>query len=249
LSAPDSESAFSLLESFVKLFEADGNPFWLQAAKDTLRQAATWVVSYDYEFPETSDLGRRGVHTTGAVWANIQNKHAAPAICTLSGEAMFRLWRATRDPLALDLLHDIAHGIPQYLSRADLPLNDKMQPGWICERVNLSDWEGVEGVGGQLFGSCWPEVSMMLTAVEIPGLYVQPDTGFVHVFDHLIVNEVTRLNGSVRVKLTNPTQFDADIKVLCEPSTACQQPLGLNPLYSSPRIHILAGSTVETEFQ
>jgi hypothetical protein len=248
LSAPDSESAFALMESFVALMEHDGDSLWRDAARETLRLAATWVVSYDYQFPQQSDLAKSGARTTGAVWANVQNKHAAPGICTLSGEALLRYWRRTGDPLALDLLHDIAHGIPQYLSREDRPLNDRMKPGWMCERVNLSDWEGAEGVGGKLFGSCWPEVSMMLTAIEIPGIYVQPDTGFVHVFDHVICNEVIHANGSLRVKLTNPTAYDAELKVLSESSSNCAIPLGLNPLHSSKRILVPAGASIEVEF-
>jgi hypothetical protein len=175
-------------------------------------------------------------------------QRGAPAICTLSGESLFRLWRASKDPLALELLHDIAHGIPQYLSREDRPLNDRMKPGWMCERVNLSDWEGADGIGGKLFGSCWPEVSMMLTAIEIPGIYVQPDTGFVHVFDHVVCSDAIHHDGSLRLKITNPTAFDAEIKVLSEPSSNCQIPLGLNPLHSSRRILVPAGASVEAEF-
>ena len=115
LSAPDSEAAFAMLESFVTLFEITGDDEWLAPAHDLLRQCATWVVSYDYQFPPDSTLGKSQARTTGAVWANIQNKCAAPGICTLSGDVLLRLWRASGDPLALDLLGDIAHGLPQYM--------------------------------------------------------------------------------------------------------------------------------------
>ena len=248
LSAPDSESCFALLESLVKLQELTGDGLWLKAARDLARQAATWVVAYDHEFPPQSDLRRSGARTTGAVWANVQNKHGAPAICTLSGEALFRLWRASGDPLALDLIRDIAHGIPQYLSRADRPLNGTMQPGWMCERVNLSDWEGADGVGGKLFGSCWAEVSLMLTTIEIPGLYVQPDTGFLCAFDHIVAEKVSHAGTKLKLKLTNPTKFDAEVKLLCEPSTACQQPLGLNALFGCRTVRLGAGKSVVEEF-
>lgn len=249
LSAPDSESAFALLESFAALMEHDDDPYWAEASHDTLRLAATWVVSYDYRFPPYSDLARSGAKTTGAVWANVQNKHAAPGICTLSGEAMLRYWRRSGDALALDLLHDIAHGIPQYLSREDRPLNERMRPGWMCERVNLSDWEGADGVGGRLFGSCWPEVSMMLTAIEIPGIYVQSDTGFVHVFDHVVCESVEKTGSGVMVRISNPTSFDAEVKVLCESSAGRALSLGLNPLHATPRVFIPAGATVDVEFK
>ncbi|MEI7899816.1 MAG: hypothetical protein WCK89_06155 [bacterium] len=249
LSAPDSESAFAMLESFVNLFEVTGDREWLVPARDLLRQCATWVVSYDYAFPPDSTLGKSRASTTGAVWANVQNKCACPGICTLSGDSLLRLWRASGDPLALELLRDIAHGLPQYLSREDRRLGEPMQPGWMCERVNLGDWEGAQGIGGNLFGSCWAEVSLMLTTMEIPGLYVQPDTGFFRVFDHVLAEAIGHHDNSLTLRLTNPTRFDAEVKVLCEPSAACAQPLGLNVLFDSRIVPIPAGGSVLETFQ
>ncbi|MCX6872882.1 MAG: hypothetical protein NTW21_03600 [Verrucomicrobia bacterium] len=249
LSAPDSESAFAMLESFVTLLEITGDHGWLQPARDLLRQCATWVVSYDYVFPADSALGKSQARTTGAVWANVQNKSACPGICTLSGDSLLRLWRASGDTLALELLRDIAHGLPQYLSREDRLLGKPMHPGWMCERVNLSDWEGVQGIGGNLFGSCWAEVSLMLTTIEIPGLYVQPDTGMFQVFDHVLAEAIGHHDNSLTLKLTNPTRFDAEVKVLCEPSTACNQPLALNALLGTRTVCIPAGGSVIEAFR
>ena len=158
------------------------------------------------------------------------------------------MWRATGDPLALDLISDIAHGIPQYMSREDRPLNQIMQPGWICERVNLSDWEGADAVGGNHFGSTWPEVSLMLTTIEIPGLYVQSDTGFFHAFDHIEVTRIRHAEGRLSLKLSNPTGFDATIKVLCESSAERCLPLKLNALFGVRRICVPAGESVDAEF-
>jgi hypothetical protein len=247
LSAPDSESCYALLESFVTLLEAAGDNCWRKASADMVRQYSTWVVSYDYRFPPGSLFGQSGARTTGVVWANIQNKHGAPGICTFSGDALLRLWRATGDALALDLLRDTAHGLPQYLSHAGQPLGARMKPGWMCERVNLSDWEGAANVGGNLFGSCFPEVSLMLTDSEIPGLYVQPDSGFFCVFDHIKAERISHADGILKLRLTNPTKFDAEVKVLCEASARCRQPLDLNALYGAPVLQIAAGeSQVET---
>jgi hypothetical protein len=245
LSAPDSESAFSLVESFVTLFEMTSDGFYIQATRDAIEQASTWVTSYDYQFPPQSTLAKSGARSTGAVFANIQNKHGAPGICTLSGDSLFRFWRATGDALALDLIRDIAHGIPQYLSRADAPLGEAMHPGWMCERVNLSDWETPEGVGNNLFGSCsWAETALMLTTWEIPSLYVQLDTGLVIVFDHIIAEVMGHSDQRMEVKLTNPTVFDADIKVLCENSSEIQKPLPMNALFDALILHIPAGSSL-----
>ena len=84
-----------------------------------------------------------------------------------------------------------------------------LSPSEICERVNLSDWEGRIGVGDHIFGaSAWPEVSMMLTWLDIPGIYADPDEGIVCVSDHV----TAWLEGSELV-IENPTQFDAQVKV------------------------------------
>jgi hypothetical protein len=249
LSAPDSESAFALVESFVALLEATGDDCWARAAHDLIRQAATWVVAYDYVFPAESPLGQAGAHSTGAVFANIQNKHGAPGICTWSGDSLFRYWRRTGDAFALDLIRDIAHGIPQYLARADQPLSDAMKPGWMCERVNLSDWEGAKGVGGQLFGSAsWTETALALTIFDLPGLYVQPDTGFFCAFDNISVERVSSPAGKMALKLANPTAFDAQVKVLNESAAARQKPLGLNPLLRSSTLRVPAGKTLVVMF-
>ena len=249
LSAPDSESAFGMVESFVTLLELTGDAFWEKASKEMVRQAATWVVSYDHRFPSGSSLEQSGARSTGAVWANIQNKHGAPGICTFSGDSLLRLWRLTGDPLALDLLRDIAHGIPQYLSRTDRPLSPQMSPGWMCERVNLSDWEEASGVGGNLFGSCsWTETALMLTTLEIPGLYVQPDTGFFCAFDNIEVTRVCGGAGKVVLKLANSTKFDAAVKVFSETSEQARQPLRLNAWMGWQAITIPAGATRDLEF-
>jgi len=248
LSAPDSESAYALFESLVVLYEVSGEAQWLTAARDMLRHLATWVVSYDYVFPPDSTLGKAQVRTTGAVWANVQNKHAAPAFCTASGDALLKYWRATADPLALDLLRDLARGLPQYLARPSRCFNDRMQPGWMCERVNMSDWEGREGIGGNLFGSCWAEVSLMAQTVEIPGLYVQPDTGLYCVFDHLTAECLSRNGHGLTLRLANPTAFPAVVRVLCEPSTATRRPLGVNALYNGRTITIAPGQSVVETF-
>jgi hypothetical protein len=150
LSAPDSESAFGLFESFMALHEITGNSEWLRDANELLPICASWTVAYDYHFPTNSAMGRIGAHSSGAVWANVQNKHGAPAICTWSGDSLLKYYRATGDRRALDLLTDIAHGVPQYVSRTD-HLIGRLKPSEMCERVNLSAWEGARNVGGSNF--------------------------------------------------------------------------------------------------
>ncbi len=186
LQGVDSESGFGLLESFVTLHELTGEEKWLRYAKECAHYCSSWVVSYNYRFPKESEFGRHDMKSVGSVFANIQNKHSAPGICTLSGDSLYKLWRWTQDALYLELLKDIALTIGQYISTDEDPIYDwdipreirdsgdreKMEPyrmpqGFINERVNLSDWEDEQRIGGVFHGSCWSETSNLLTLAEV----------------------------------------------------------------------------------
>ncbi len=225
LSAPDSESAAALLESYITLYEMDGTAEWLEMAKDAAHQAASWVVPYDYEFPKDSRFGKMGIYATGSVWANVQNKHSAPGLCTLSTAAFLKLYRATGDGRYLRLMQEIAHFMPQAVSTPERPMymvnGTPLRPGEMCERVNLSDWEGNENVGDSIFGpSSWPEASMMMNWLEVPGIYVSPSEKLVCVSDHV----KAQLEGDT-LMIENPTNYPARVKVLVDRDRA--KPLGL----------------------
>jgi hypothetical protein len=206
----DSESAFSMLESFMILYEVTREKEWLKYSEDAAVFCATWIVSYDYKFPPSSLFGKLDMHTLGAVWASTQNKCACPGICTQSGDCLLKLYRATQNKIYLEMLYDIAHNLMQYISREDLPISDQ-HPGWINERVNMTDWEGKEQVGGIFHGNTWAEVSAMLTVAEIPGIYINPAKKEIHVFDH--VNAFLKGN---KLIIANSTKFDANIRVFID---------------------------------
>ncbi len=166
--APDSESAFALLESYVQLYETTGKERWLLAAKKAFRLAVTWVMSYDFQFPKESTAGKLSAHTRGTVFANAQNKHSAPGICTLSGNSMLKLYRFTGEEIYLEWMRRISHAIPQFVSLNDRPVDTlsgkPLLTGYINERIQTSDWEENHTVGEFLYGSNWPEVSMLYDA-------------------------------------------------------------------------------------
>ena len=171
--APDSESSYAMVESMVLLYEATGEEKWLRYAKDSLHLFSSWVMPYSYVFPKDCEFGRLNVNTVGSVFANVQNKHSAPGICTASGDAIYKLYKYTGNIAYLDLLRDIAFFIPQCVSTEERPLfswhdePNKLNPGSICERVNTSDWEGDRRVGGVADSSVWPEVSFLLSFSEL----------------------------------------------------------------------------------
>ena len=116
----------------------------------------------------------------------------------------------------------ISHSIPQFVSLPERPVLtlDKvyLKPGYINERVQTSDWEGKETVGGFLNGSNWPEVTMMLTYTEVPGVYVDFGTGVVETFDHVCCTKKDIHSDKVELCLTNNTDFDATVTILADDS-------------------------------
>jgi hypothetical protein len=248
LSAPDSESAFALFESYMALHEITGSSEWLRYAEELLPICASWTVSYDYHFPPNSAMGKIDAHSCGAVWANVQNKHGAPGICTWSGDCLLKFFRATGDHRALELLTDIAHGITQYISRKDQPIGS-MRPGAMCERVNLSGWEGPGNVGGNIFGACsWVETAALLTVTQLPGVYVQPDAGLVVAFDNVRIQELRHSGDTVKFLLVNSTKFPANVSVLVESGQAAKRTVGSFVLKPLPVVHLAAGASATLEY-
>lgn len=225
LSTPDSESAFGLFEAYMALYEATSEKEWLEYMSELLPICASWTVSYDFNFPSQSEMGKIDARSCGAVWASVANKHGAPGICTWSGDCLLKYYRATGDKYALELLTDIAHGVPQYISREDQPIGE-MPPGGSCERVNLSDWEGKNNVGGSIFDSCsWVEAAIALTMAQLPGIYLQPDKDVLVVFDNIRAEKVKAEKGRYVLRLTNPTRFPAEVTIFSETAEEAKKPL------------------------
>jgi hypothetical protein len=114
------------------------------------------------------------VNTVGSVVANLQNRHAAPGFCTASGDALVRLASLTGDKAYREMYDDVVSFFPQVISTPERPIRATLwtdaprdlPPGAINERVNMSGWEGLKGVGEVFPGPCWSELSFLM----IPGL-------------------------------------------------------------------------------
>jgi hypothetical protein len=223
LGCPDSESAFALMESLVWLWQISGNSRWLAKAEAAAQQALLWVMPYAWPFPVDSEFGKLKIDSTGTVFANVQNKHSAPGICTHSGEGLLRLFRATGDRRYLLALRAIVRALPQCLSRADRPIQafdgQTLPSGWMNERVNTNDWDN--NVGGVFCGSCWSEVSLLLSVMELPGVVAQPDTGEIFCLDQVSAEWGDADRTSLRI--TNPTPFPARVRILLESAGAAKQ--------------------------
>ncbi len=246
LQNPDSESSYALVESYAMLYEATGEERWLQMGEDMARQFATWVHAYNYPFPDSSLFGKEGMYSMGAVNANTQNKHGAPGICTQSGIALLRLFRATGDPFYAELLQDIARNMPQYLPTPQKPI-EGAKAGWMCERVSTTDW--LEGIGEISYLTTWSETALMLTYIEVPGLYVQPHRSFVLPFDNIEARLVKDEASFIEVEVHNPTKMKAEIKLLTENEGELQQPLGALPLWNARILKLEPGETEILRFK
>jgi hypothetical protein len=242
----DHESCYGIMESFMLLYEATQQPQWLQYAKETANQYCTWVIGYDYRFPESSLFGKLGMHSSGAILANAQNKHGSPAICTYSGIALWRLYRATSDEWYLNLLQETACNIPQYLSTPERPIPG-MKTGWINERVNTTD--GGEGIGEIFLGSTWGETALMMTCIEIPGVYIHTDKGRVWTFDNVHAEIVTNNKREIAVRITNPTSLTAQVRIYPEHTGHFRHHLGHNALWKCEQITLKPGENKVMSFK
>lgn len=242
LQSPGSDSDYALLESLLVLDELTGNVSWASMAEPLAHLLASWTVSYDYRFPENSAMGKAKARATGAIFASAQNKHAAPGNCTASGDALLKLFRATGDERYLDLLKDQAHNIIEFMSTKERPVGSSIG-GYINERVQLSDWEG-DNVG-QLDESSvsWCELALMLTCLEIPGIYVQMDKGILTVFDHVEAKVLERGRESITLEITNPTPYDARVSILSETGSQMSKPLLWHSFLKWPAVFVKAGSS------
>lgn len=241
--APDSEAAFGMLEGYVQLYETTGKERWLDCARRAADIAMTWVMSYDFDFPRESTAAKRGTHTLGTVFANAQNKHSAPGICTLSGNSLLKLYRFTGEEAYLKGLQNIARALTQFVSLEERPvytLAGKYLPaGYMNERVQTSDWEGKTTIGEFLCGSNWPEVCVLLTYVEVPGVYVNQKTGLAAALDSLDCG-IAEENGQRKLWVKNPTAYDTTVTVLIDDG----EELGAVYFDKMKKLPLKAGETV-----
>ncbi len=237
---PDSESSYALIESYMALYEATGNAEYITMAQDAANLFSTWVLAYNYKFPSTSLFGKLGIKSQGAVFANTQNKHGAPAICTFSGLGLLKLYRASGNAFYLDLLQDIAHNMPQYMGHPSKPIQG-VKDGWICERVSTTDW--LEGIGEITYQSTWAETSLMLTYVEIPGVYADLNNNKVWSFDQIKSELIPTGKGRWQLKLTNPTGLPANVQWMAESNAQMKLNLPYEPFKKGQTILLSPGQT------
>ena len=116
--------------------------------------------------------------------------------------------------------------------------------GYMNERVQTSDWEGKTTIGEFLCGSNWPEVCVLLTYVEVPGVYVNKETGLAAALDSLDCG-IAEENGEQKLWVKNPTAYDTTATVLIDGG----EDLGAVYFNKMQKLPVKAGETVTVSLQ
>jgi len=257
----DADSAYGLLESIMALYYATGDKAWLEKAKVVEALCETWTLSYNYQFPRESDLGKLDVYAAGAVWASVQNKHAAPGICTSSGDYLFKLYRETGNERYAKLLKEIQHTHTETVETPGRPTVSTGSVDWSyiwgkvsndygssVERIALSDCEKPKRIGmlpNVSYG--WNETNGMLMAMEIPGIYIQTDLNKMYVFDHVEVSTNKLNDNTTKLTIKNPTKFDASVSVFAETSENAKKYLGYMDFLKWEKINVKSGKSTNVD--
>lgn len=225
----DAETAASFMTALLTLYETTSDRQWLERSRQLAHLVATWTTSYDYQLPADTELARLGAKLAGVYWASTQNKHGAPGICTSSGDALFRIYRATGKRQYAELLHDIVHAH-----------GDSIRPGGFTnERLTYCDAERRGNRGNVATG--WNELNGFLMALEIPGIYLRTDTAELFVFDHVEARVVKRDTSGVALELRNPTKLDASVTLLAESGSQADKPLTRTAFLHWSKLDVKAG--------
>ncbi|WP_157766351.1 hypothetical protein [Pedobacter ginsengisoli] len=241
----DAESTYGFLESLMALYYYTGQKEWLNRAEVQAALGATWTFSYDPIFPANSEIGKLKSNMAGAIWASIQNKHAAPGICTASGDYVFKLFRATGNLLYADLIRDIQHAHAEAVNMpGHLTTNNLI--GSSMERIQLSDAEGKGSIGNFInTRNSWTETNGMLMALEIPGIYVNMDRKKLYVFDHVKAQILLSDKSGITLQLTNTTGYDANVSVMAETDKQAIKPLSYTAFLGWPKVKVKTGETIK----
>jgi hypothetical protein len=240
----NSESAYGFLESLMALYYYTGDKGWLRKAEVQAALCASWALSYDPVFPANSEIGKLQCKMAGAVWASIQNKHAAPGICTASGDYLFKLYRATGNILYADLIRDIQHAHAEAVNLPPYHITTNNLPGSSMERIQPSDAEGKGSIGNFInTRNSWTETDGMLMALELPGIYIQTDKKKLFVFDHVEGRLVNNNSNQLMVEVKNVTRHDAVVTVFAESVKQAAKPLPYTAFTRWPKVSLKAGET------
>jgi hypothetical protein len=114
------------------------------------------------------------------------------------------------------------------------------------ERIQPTDGEGKDAIGNFIHTqNAWTELNGLMMALELPGIYLQTDTGKMFVFDHVEARVARRDRSGATLSVTNRTPYDAKVSLLAESGRASKRPLGYADYLRWQKISVKAGTTVQ----
>lgn len=248
--APDSESASALLLSLVLYCEKYSGKKYLEEARYCADYFASWVPSVKYTFPKGSTLDLMDADCRGAVQANLQNQHGAPAPCVDPANSLLLLYQLSGQKKYLQLLQEIIHNCVQYISTKAHPIpmqiGGVMPQGDICEKVFFQDY--CNKCGMIPFGSGgWTEIAVLMCISENPGIYCDIRKDLLMVFDHV---EAALADGILTI--INPFSYPVNVQLLTEKASATSGEKNLPsilPFLQYETISIEANGTVSIDLK
>ncbi len=243
LQSPESQSAWEMTASCLALYEVTGKPEWLDRAKFAANMFSTWMVSYDYRFPDGSAMGNAGTLAAGSIFASSQNNHSTPGTFEFEPDCLLRLFRATGDKKYAEMHKCQSHNNIQYVGTPYNPL--RHEKGYVTERVQLSDWEGdnIGSVDYQDSNMGW-ETQVAINCLCNPGIYLHTDDDTFLVMDHVKAECLRRDKLGVILKITNPTMYNAKVSILAETAAKAKLPLPADAFDNWPKVEVKAGKTL-----
>ncbi|HZG77623.1 MAG TPA: hypothetical protein VEZ72_17350 [Paenibacillus sp.] len=128
---PTSEDAYNAVVAYVKLYEHNRDPLWLELASSAADWMMTFRWSYNLEFPKHSLLKAYDFRSRGADQASTSNQHLHNYGLFCVPE-MLKLWEYTGDDYYLERTRDHIACFLQFIAREDGDFN--AYKGMVTER-------------------------------------------------------------------------------------------------------------------
>jgi hypothetical protein len=181
----DKEAGMLSLEAFLSLYDATGEPRWLERARAAADFAETWMWIWNLPMPldaEDAQLHyKKGVSTVGVQGITALNTGSVDQYLSWSVPSYARLYQLTGDEHYLDVARVLLHDTKSMIA---LPgrTYDMIGVGWQQEGWRMGPGGSGRGVGGHRFWLPWVSANHLygITGLEEldPALYrrlSQPD--------------------------------------------------------------------------
>ena len=206
-----SEDGYNALIAMMRLYEETGDEKWCELATHAADYTASFRMSYNTHFPDTTLLGRYDFRTKGGDIASPSNQHLHN-YGYISIPAMLRLWRVTGDDYLFYRARDHVFCFRQFIARDDGDFNARK--GMVPEQWYHTDWTHPKGYVLPLAHSwCAGWIVWVEDWLQSFGtMFVHPLQHKVYLLESVEIVDVDWPGGTITLR--NPWDRDVDIRVL-----------------------------------